>query len=196
MSRAGYLRSTALVALAVALASCSVSDKPSLRAEKDRRPAPEFSLKNAAGEPVKLSDYRGKIVLLNFWDTWCEPCRQEIPWFISFEKEYKDRGFAVLGVSFDEDGWDAVTPYVQSRKMNYPVMVGGEDLSQLFAVQALPTTYVIDREGRIAGRHIGLVSKKTYQQEILTLLGIGANDSNPTSLLTVPGGLLAFLRAR
>jgi thiol-disulfide isomerase/thioredoxin len=75
---------------------------------KDRRPAPDFILKDSKGVPIKLSDYKGKVVLLNFWATWCGPCKAEIPWFVVFESEYKGIGFVVLGVSMDEDGWKVV----------------------------------------------------------------------------------------
>src|SRR5712671_2004016 len=84
-----------------------------VKAEADRRPAPDFALKDADGKTVHLSDYKGKVVLLDFWATWCAPCKIEIPWFMEFEQQLKDRGFAVVGVSMDEDGWGVVKPYLQ-----------------------------------------------------------------------------------
>ena len=95
-----------------------------VKAEKERKPAPEFALKDATGKTVKLSDYRGKVVLLNFWATWCGPCKIEIPWFMDFEQTYKDKNFAVLGISLDEDGWDAVKPFIEQKKINYRVVIG------------------------------------------------------------------------
>ena len=83
---------------------------------KDRKHAPEFALKDAHGKLVHLSDYRGKVVLLDFWATWCGPCGIEIPWFEEFERKYKDRGFEVLGVSMDDDGWKAINPFVTDKK--------------------------------------------------------------------------------
>ncbi len=147
------------------------SDEPSVRLAKDRQRAPEFSLKDATGATVKLADYRGKVVLLNFWATWCGPCKVEIPWFMDFEKTYKDRDFAVLGVSMDDDGWQSVKPYVRDRKINYRMVIGTDELAQLYGgVDSLPTTFIIDRDGRIAAHHIGLVGKSDYENEILSLL--------------------------
>ncbi len=193
-----YRRWTAVAALAVALVCCALPEQPYLKAEKDRKPAPDFSLKDASGASVKLSDYRGKVVLLNFWATWCGPCEEEIPWFIGFQQEFKDREFAVLGISVDEDGWDAVKPFVARRKVNYRVMLGGEEVSQIYGnVENLPTTFIIDREGRIARTHIGLVSRNTYKQEILQLMGSPKqNDSYRSGMLYFPHGLFAFLRTR
>jgi len=163
----------ASAALALLLASCSrPSSLPSeLKSEGQRKPAPNFSLKDADGNAVNLTDYRGKVVLVNFWATWCGPCEAEIPWFIEFEKKYKDKGFAVLGVSMDDDGWKSVRPYVASHKINYRVMIGSEVVSQQFGeIESLPTSFVLDREGRIASNHIGLVDKVDYQNEIVKLL--------------------------
>jgi len=163
----------ASAALALLLASCSrPSSLPSeLKSEGQRKPAPNFSLKDADGNAVNLADYRGKVVLVNFWATWCGPCEAEIPWFIEFEKKYKDQGFAVLGVSMDDDGWKSVRPYVASHKINYRVMIGSEVVSQQFGeIESLPTSFVLAREVRIASNHIGLVDKVDYQNEIVKLL--------------------------
>ena len=100
--------------------------KAAVKPEQERKTAPEFALKDEDGKTVKLSDYKGKVVLLNFWATWCGPCKIEIPWFMDFEQTYKDKNFAVLGVSLDEDGWDAVKPYIKEKKINYRVMIGTE----------------------------------------------------------------------
>ena len=167
-------RLMAALALVVFLAACSrlpSSGKGAVKAESERQQAPNFTLKDATGAAVKLSDYRGKVVLLNFWATWCGPCKIEIPWFMDFQQQYKDRDFAVLGVSMDDDGWQSVKPYVAEHKINYRIVIGTEELTQQYGgVEALPTTFVLDREGRIASVHKGLVSKSEYQNEILNLL--------------------------
>jgi peroxiredoxin len=136
-----------------------------------QKPAPDFALKDATGETVKLSDFHGKVVLLNFWATWCAPCKIEIPWFMEFQREYKDHEFAVLGVSMDDDGWDAVRPYMADHKFNYRIVIGNDDVGKLFGeIDDLPTTFLIDRDGHVAKKHVGLISKNTYEDEITALL--------------------------
>lgn len=200
------LRSIALVVLAaVALSSCSVYSSISteghgkVKPEGERKSAPDFALKDVTGKTVKLSDYAGKVVLLNFWATWCEPCKEEIPWFVDFEQSLKDRNFAVLGVSMDDDGWDSVKPFLAHNKINYRVVIGTEELSGKFGgIDAIPTTFILDREGRIAVVHIGIVSKKTYQNEILNLLdrtGASPQDSVGAGRRDVVPLVAAFLRA-
>ena len=167
------LRSSAIVILGcAAFTGCSNSNvRAAVKPEKERKLAPDFSLKDSSGKTVKLSEYRGKVVLLNFWATWCGPCKIEIPWFIDFQQQYKDRDLVVLGISMDEDGWTSVKPYVEQKKINYRVAIGTEELSTLYGgVDALPTTFMIDRAGRIASTHLGLVSKSEYQTEIQDLL--------------------------
>ena len=136
----------------------------------DRRMAPDFVLDDASGHPVRLSEFRGKVVLLNFWATWCAPCRIEIPWFSEFQKSHQDAGFEALGVSLDEDGWDAVKPYIDEHRINYPVMVGNDDVAQAYGAISLPTTLIIDRSGRIAATHVGLCSKGEYEADIKAVL--------------------------
>ena len=183
----------ASAALALLLASCSrPSSAPTgeLKSEGQRKPAPNFSLKDADGNAVNLADYRGKVVLVNFWATWCGPCEAEIPWFIEFEKKYKDRGFAVLGVSMDDDGWKSVRPYVASHKINYRVVIGSEVVSQQFGeIDSLPTSFMLDRQGRIASNHVGLVDKVDYQNEIVKLL----QDPRNSAVRDASPGVLAGL---
>jgi peroxiredoxin len=172
-----FLLITLTAALALASAGCSNAPAETAAAEADLKPsakrnaAPDFVLTDADGRKVKLSDYKGKVVLLNFWATWCGPCKLEIPWFVEFEKAYRDKGFAVLGVSMDEEGWEIVKPYIQDKQVNYRVMVATEEVAQKYGgVDALPTTFMIDRQGKIASTHIGLVGKKDYENEIAQLL--------------------------
>ncbi|MBZ5605331.1 MAG: TlpA family protein disulfide reductase [Acidobacteriia bacterium] len=172
---------------------CSNTSAAAVKPEKDRKVAPDFTLKDANGNLVKLSDYRGKVVLLNFWATWCGPCKIEIPWFIDFQQQYRDRDFAILGVSFDDDGWKSVKPYIEQKKINYRVMIGTEELSTLYGgIDSLPTTFLIDRTGRVAKMHMGLVGKDEYQSEIQDLLN-GKQPAKAGSLLSP--GRFAFIRA-
>jgi peroxiredoxin len=149
-----------------------VHDVPSSAYVKpeDRQRAPDFVLNDASGEPVRLADFRGRVVLLNFWATWCAPCRIEIPWFIEMQKARQDAGFTTLGVSLDEDGWGAVKPYVDEHKINYRVMVGNDDVAQVYGATSLPTTFIIDKSGRIAATHVGLCSKSEYEADIQSVL--------------------------
>jgi peroxiredoxin len=175
------LKSLVIIAVAALafLFSCSSSATVgAVRPVKERKPAPDFTLKDASGASVKLSDYRGKVVLLNFWATWCGPCKMEIPWFIEFQQQFKDQGFTVLGVAMDDDGWQSVKPYVAERKVNYRVLLGDDAVSTRYGgVDSLPTTFVIDQQGRIASAHVGLIGKNEYLGEIQTLLGIKQTES-------------------
>jgi peroxiredoxin len=168
-SRRAFAGITLLNAL---LAGCSSSPMRTAGvSEGGRKAAPDFTLIDANSRPVKPSDYKGKVVLLNFWASWCGPCKTEIPWFIEFEKTYKDRGFETLGVSMDENGWQAVSPFVKQTAVNYPVVIGNDQVAQLYGgIDALPSTFLIDRDGRIAAVHRGLVGKHDYEGEILQLI--------------------------
>lgn len=133
---------------------------------ENRTLAPDFVLSEASGHPVRLSDLRGKVVLLNFWATWCAPCRLEIPWFVEFQKTYRDQDFTILGVSLDEDDWSAVRPYIQTRNVNYTVVTGNDEVARLYGADSLPTTLLIDRSGRVVARHVGVCGKSEYESEI------------------------------
>ena len=159
--------------MGLALISCGSAPnaRAAIKPMKERKQAPQFTLKDATGKPLKLSDLKGKVVLLNFWATWCGPCKIEIPWFIEFEQKYKDKGFAVLGVSMDEDGWKDVKPYVELKKINYRVVIGDDQTANLYGgVDSLPTTFILDRDGKIAAVHVGLVSKSDYASDIEQVL--------------------------
>ena len=184
-----------LTAAILMLCSCSQPQEvraASAKPDHERKAAPDFKLKDADGQTVSLSDYRGKVVLLNFWATWCGPCALEIPWFEEFEQKYKSQGFEVLGVSMDDDGWPAVKPYIAAHRINYRVLLGNDSVGQLYGgLDALPTTFVLDREGRIAFTpHVGLINKDEYLSEIQELLGVRQTNA---SLHHVPPALAALL---
>ena len=168
------------VALLLGLVACSptppLKTSASVKPEDIRKKAPEFELKDAKGNLVHLSDYKGKVVLLDFWATWCSPCAVELPWFMEFERKYKDRGFEVLGVAMDDDGWKVIAPFVEKRKFNYRVLLGDDKTGDQYGgIEALPSTYVIDRNGKIAAVHIGLANKKDFEDAIQNLLDAPAN---------------------
>ena len=143
-------------------------------AAADRKPAPNFGLNDSKGTALSLSRYQGKVVLLNLWATWCHGCKLEIPRFVEFEKKYRHKGFTVIGVSMDEDGWKSVKPFLKEKKLNYPVVVGNEDLATQYGLGSMPMTLLIDRTGKIAATYTGMVDRDACEGEIRTLLQVRA----------------------
>ncbi len=142
-----------------------------------RNVAPDFSLQDLNGQRLSLSKYKGKVVLLNFWATWCDPCRREIPRFVELQSKYGDRGFQVVGISLDDDAKE-VPPFYQQYKMNYPVAVGNEKLADRYGeILGLPVNFLIDRDGRIAARHLGEANIPKLESEIRYLLARPAGGS-------------------
>ena len=138
---------------------------------QSNKPAPGFTLKDAQGHEVSLAGYKGKVVLLNFWATWCVGCKQEIPWFMDFQTKYKPDGLEVLGVSLDDEGWKVLKPYLGEHPMNYTVVLGNDHIADLYGgVDALPTTLLIDRLGNIASTHTGVVDQTKVEKELQDLL--------------------------
>lgn len=169
-----------LAALMMGCSSWSTQVNAAEKAVQDRKQAPDFMLTDAKGASIKLSDYKGRVVLLNFWATWCGPCKIEIPWFVEFQNKYRDRGLAVLGVSVDENGWETVRPFMAAHNMNYRVAIATGQVARLYGgIASLPTTFIIDQEGKIAAVHIGLVSKTNYVTEILHLLATHDSAAPP-----------------
>jgi cytochrome c biogenesis protein CcmG/thiol:disulfide interchange protein DsbE len=176
--RIGHRAFAALAVAALLATGCSSSRKSSVEAASAEKPgkpgpgpAPALALPDDAGRTVSLADYKGKVVLLDFWATWCGPCKIEIPWFIEFQRKYKDQGFSVIGVAMDEDGWEIIRPFAEQYKMNYPILLGNDETASAFGgVEVLPTTFIIDRQGRIVATHMGLVSKSEFEDAIKALL--------------------------
>jgi len=138
--------------------------------------APAFSLTDITGKPLKLSDYQGKVVVLDFWATWCGPCRIEIPGFIEMQKRYAAQGFTMIGISMDESP-EPVVEFYKELQMNYPVAIGNDRLGELYGVmQGYPTTFVIGRDGRIYAKHVGAYDSGVFEAEIKELLAAGAAD--------------------
>jgi cytochrome c biogenesis protein CcmG/thiol:disulfide interchange protein DsbE len=148
----------------------SGSTQADLKSASSRAMAPDFNLKDAWGKDIKLSELKGKVVLVNFWATWCEGCQIEIPWFIEFERKYADRGLTVIGVSMDDEGWKSVKPWLIEKKVNYPIVIGNEQLGKQFGLAGMPLTLLVDREGKIADSHSGVVNKVVTEKKIETLL--------------------------
>lgn len=133
--------------------------------------APNFSLKSSNGSVVELAKLKGKVVVLNFWATWCGPCRSEIPGFLDVYKQYKPKGLEIVGVSLDRGGWNEVKPFVEKYKITYPVVVGDGDLADAYGgIEAIPTTFVIDKKGNIVNKHLGYLNKAAFEKMIKGLL--------------------------
>jgi peroxiredoxin len=150
-----------------------------LVAQGNRKAAPAFRLAGETGKLMQVSDYRGKVVLLNFWATECGGCVLEIPSFIELEQAYKDKGFTAVGVAMDisyedlkgpEEAWGKVRPFVAAHKLNYPILMGDNAISRDYHIDQYPATYLIDKSGRVAATYVGIVSKDNVDSNIKILL--------------------------
>jgi peroxiredoxin len=142
-----------------------------------RKTAVDFTLNDSKGASVKLSDYKGRVVLLDFWGTFCGLCKVEIPWFTEFQNKYKGSGLSVVGVSLDKS-WESVRPYLEEKKVNYTVVIGNWELAKRFGiVNALPGTLLIDRDGKVADLHVVMVNKEAFEGEIRVLLKYSAKKA-------------------
>jgi len=160
-----------LIGLAHRYASRQVPISTGPAGEGLGQPAPDFMVKDIRGNTFKLSELKGKVVILDFWATWCQPCKIEIPWFVDMYSRYRSQGLEVVGVAMDDEGAEVVKPFVERYGMNYKVVIGNEKITDLFGgIYGLPTTFIIDREGKIQSRHIGLVSRQTLEQAVKKLL--------------------------
>jgi len=135
--------------------------------------APDFSLPDLTGHTLDLSSYRGKVVLLDFWATWCDPCRDEIPHFVALQNKYGGQGLQIIGVSMD-DGPEPVRDFYQRFKMNYPVVMGNAKTGELYGgVLGLPIAFLLGRDGRISAKHIGAIDISVFEKEIVSNLRSG-----------------------
>ena len=139
-------------------------------------PAPEITLKDLEGKQLALSQYKGKVVLVNFWATWCEPCQVEIPWLIEMQQKYAAKGFTVFGIAMDEDGAKVVTPWVEKERfevngsksqMNYPIVIGDDAAADKFGgLLGYPTSVLISRDGKVIKRITGIISYDEISKSI------------------------------
>lgn len=146
------------------------------------KPAPEVTLKDLDGKDLSLAQYKGKVVLVNFWATWCEPCLVEIPWLIEMQQKYSAKGFTVLGVAMDEEGASVVTPWVQKERfdvngsksqMNYPIVIGNDAAADKFGgLLGYPTSVLISRDGKILKRITGIISPDEITRSVESQLSL------------------------
>ncbi len=133
--------------------------------------APDFALSGLDGQPVRLSDFKGKVVILDFWATWCPPCREEIPHFKALYSKYRAQGLEIVGVALDEGGASAVRPFVQSKGITYPIAISDSRVTQAYGgIRGIPTTFVIDREGRIVKKYVGYQNQEILEFAVKPLL--------------------------
>ena len=140
------------------------------------KPEPELKLKDLSGKDVALADFKGKVVFVNFWATWCDPCRVEIPWLIAMQNKYGDKGFTVVGIAMDEEGKTAVAPFIEKERfdvggqqlpMNYPILLGTDEASDKFGgILGYPSSFLISRDGKIITKFEGLKSEEELAQTI------------------------------
>ncbi len=158
-------RVAALLALFAVLA-------PGLGASSVRpAPAPSWKLKDVDGKEVTSEQFKGKVVVLDFWATWCPPCRAEIPGYIELQRKYMAEGLVIVGVSVDTEGPEVVRKFMKELGINYPIVMGDDDIVGAFApIQGYPTTFIIDREGRVRNKKLGREPTDAYEKEILAIL--------------------------
>jgi thiol-disulfide isomerase/thioredoxin len=134
-------------------------------------PAPGWTLKDVDGKPVNFSQFKGKVVVLDFWATWCGPCRSEIPGYVKLQEKYKDKGLVIIGVSLDQQGPEVVKKFIGDFHMSYQVVMGDDAVAEAFGgVDGIPTTFIIDRTGKIRDKKVGAMETAEYEKVLLPYL--------------------------
>lgn len=148
---------------------------PNYKAKMDpssRTEAPAFELPSVSGDAISLADYKGNVVLLNFWASWSQPCRNALPLFIDLKREYEDQNLAIIGIALDTDTKENIPDVVEQEEINYPVVYGEMSTAQSFGdIRSIPTTFVIDKEGRIYSTYVGEMTAQVFRNDINKLLG-------------------------
>jgi len=148
------------------------AQQPTIRFVRNPDPAPDFKLDSLDGKPLSLADYKGKVILLNFWATWCGPCRAEIPDLVALQGKYKDQ-LQILGLVVDDDDQDAIKKFIAEFGINYPTAIATDETRMQYGgVAALPTSFIIDAQGRVVQKHEGLRNPVLFEVEIRSLLGL------------------------
>jgi len=168
-----------LLLLTIWLSACEVKKKreeagklkQDIGTEKEWGNAPDFTLPELEGNSLTLSDFKGKVIILNFWATWCPPCRREIPDFVELYENYKDKGLLIIGVNLDGGDRSSVKQFSEKYKINYSVVLGNVNVTEDYGgIRAIPTTFIIDREGNIREKYIGYQPGTTFENAVKRLL--------------------------
>jgi thiol-disulfide isomerase/thioredoxin len=192
--------------LDVAADPAAGAEKVTLRFYRDPKPAPVFTATDLDGRPISMAALRGKVVIVNFWATWCGPCRAEVPDLVALQEKYPDT-LQVIGISEDEAGVEVVKRFAAEHKINYPVVMMTPEIEKLFpGIGALPTSFIVDRESRVVQKHVGMLTARTTESETRHLAGLPVNASieqfdqtqglqivNGAQATTIPGLDLASL---
>jgi thiol-disulfide isomerase/thioredoxin len=201
-------RASGSAAAAASAGDMADTEKVTLRFFRDPKPAPAFTVKDLNGRDIAPASLRGKVVIVNFWATWCGPCRAEIPDLVALQEKYKDT-LQVIGISEDEAGVDVVRRFAAEHKINYPVAMMTPEIEKMYpGITALPTSFILDRESRVVQKHVGMLTARTTEFETRHLAGLPVNASiemvdqsqglklnleNGAQAMTIPGIDLAAL---
>jgi thiol-disulfide isomerase/thioredoxin len=159
-----------MVSVTAQVAPSSAPHQDELIAAHSRIAAPDFTLTDVQGKPLTLSKYKGQVVLLDFWATTCGGCKVELPWYVEFDRKYRDKGLSVVGLDMYGETPAVIKPFMTKWNMNYPVAVGTDKIGDRFAVKEMPLTLLIDRSGKIAVSHVGIVDRAAFEDDIQRLL--------------------------
>lgn len=171
MKQSFVVKSVLSTCSVLALAAVLLGAWTSINAADQLKPAPAWALKDMEGKEVKLADFKGKVVILDFWATWCGPCVKEIPDFIELQKQHGKAGLMVVGVAAGDEEVAVVKKFAQKKGINYQIVMGNDDVAKWYNIEGLPTTCIIDREGKIVRTHVGLTSKSEFEADLKPLLG-------------------------
>jgi peroxiredoxin len=165
------IRIAMLAIMLAAGASARSTMRAPLEPAANRKPVPDFNLRDADGKAANPNQYRGKVVLLDFWATWCTGCKQEIPWFVDLQQKFGTDRFAVVGVSLDEGGWDVLRPFLAKAHIPYRMLLGNDATAKQYGIAAMPDTFLLDKRGRVAAAYRGgLVNPANAASNIEALL--------------------------